>query len=281
MKMKKIKKIQVALWKIYGGIKNILSAFVGRLWSVLPLYTQSYITTHTPPIGNLHYKNRVIKMNVSSTIAYKYLRAYKKEPATIRWLEKNISANSVFYDIGANIGAYSFIALMLSEIAIPIYSFEPGQCTFAVLCENIFLNKMKTIFPIPFPLSDATRLTYFSYGTLRAGSAVHPGVNMNPTLNCCFSHLVQAYSLDDLVRLANLPYPTIMKIDVDGHELQVIRGAHDVIKSPYLKTIQVEIDEKDEGCIQIVDLIENAGLKMIEKSQKGTSRTYDYRFVRV
>jgi len=104
---------------------------------------------------------------------------------------------------------------------------------------------------------------------------------MNPTLNCCFSHLVQAYSLDDLVRLANLPYPTIMKIDVDGHELQVIRGAHDVIKSPYLKTIQVEIDEKDEGCIQIVDLIENAGLKMIEKSQKGTSRTYDYRFVRV
>ena len=50
-------------------------------------------------------------------------------------------------------------------------------------------------------------------------------------------------SLDSLIYEFNLPIPNYLKIDIDGNELLVLKGAKRLLKEPNLKEIFVEIDD--------------------------------------
>ena len=50
-----------------------------------------------------------------------------------------------------------------------------------------------------------------------------------------------AVSLDDLTGLLGAPFPNHMKIDVDGTEADIVRGAPDTLSDPRLKTALVEV----------------------------------------
>ena len=63
-----------------------------------------------------------------------------KEPETVRWVETHLKSGQVFYDIGANVGAYSLIAAKYHHGTVTIYAFEPALQNFPLLVENIRRN---------------------------------------------------------------------------------------------------------------------------------------------
>jgi FkbM family methyltransferase len=124
-------------------------------------------------------------------------------------------------DVGANWGLYS---LLISRAVGPsgkVYAFEPVPEIFARLKEHIALNNATNVIPVPIALSDEKGVAKMS---VRGGGSSF------------FRHLsnefveVQVERLDDFVEREGIERVDAIKIDVEGAELKVIRGADKTIR---------------------------------------------------
>jgi len=158
-----------------------------------------------------------------------------KEPETIEWIESWVKPGDIFFDIGANIGAYSFVA---EKCLAVVYAFEPAIPNFYLLCKNIILNE-STINPIPLMVSRRTGLSKFAYSSFDFGSANH---NKNGWI---FTHDIASITMEDFCWQTGI-YPNHVKIDVDGHEIFILEK---MIFAPPLQTMQIEVPVKSNQII--------------------------------
>ena len=125
--------------------------------------------------------------------------------------------DDIFLDVGANVGSYS---LMLSRLKSAVsYAYEPIPHTYHKLCLNIQLNNLQS------------RVTTKQVCLTSAENHFHP-IYMSTTFNCAnsvasnnFSQdltLVNGSTLD--IETTALDSLTLVKIDVEGHELSVLQG---------------------------------------------------------
>ncbi|PJB71159.1 MAG: hypothetical protein CO093_05740, partial [Alphaproteobacteria bacterium CG_4_9_14_3_um_filter_47_13] len=134
-----------------------------------------------------------------------------KEPLTIRWID-GFAKDSLFWDIGANIGAYTIYAAAAKEIRT--CCFEPSASNYAVLCKNIELNKadhLVTSFPIAF--SAETKIDYLNMVATASGNtggqfASAEGRNTNIFRQSCLG-----FTIDDFIASYKMPVPNHIKID--------------------------------------------------------------------
>lgn len=190
-----------------------------------------------PVTGRLDYRDHSILMRVDSSLQLYRLNACKKEPHTVQWIEATKGEGKVFYDIGANVGAFSFAAALNG---FRVYAFEPSFASFAALCENILLNKREgKIVPFCAALGSRTGITEFTYRSLLPGEVCHTFVK---TKNKS-SQYILGYRLDDFIERFALPHPSCIKIDVDGYEYEVLQGMEKTLRRPELESLQIEIDQ--------------------------------------
>ena len=129
------------LYVLPWRLREVLSATLGGRHHV-PFFTAFRVSLKESirPQGILDYKGGKIFMDLSSSGELVRLRACQKEPETVKWIETHLKPGETFYDIGANVGAYSFVAHKVSGGKSTIYALEPSFSTFAALCRNIMLN---------------------------------------------------------------------------------------------------------------------------------------------
>lgn len=137
--------------------------------------------------------------------------------------------NPVIFDVGANIG---LSALAFSRIdGALIYGFEPAPSTFGFFEENIRANNIKNITPVNLGLSDSKTLMLIGPAEVNNDSGcftVH--VNQNdPTIR---KLLQEAHfdTLDNYVADNNVQRINYIKVDVEGHEVNFLKGAIATIK---------------------------------------------------
>jgi len=193
----------------------------------------------------LDYPDHDIWLRATSATERRWrARACAKEPWTVRWIQDHIGRGEVLYDIGANVGAFSLIAALARGATV--VAFEPGYATFARLCENIQLNACgHSIVPVPLPLSDATGLLTFNYRSLEPGQSRHElgeAFGAATPSTAPYAQPMCAITLDRAVADFGLPAPHHLKIDVDGGELRVLKGAGAVLRGAALRTILIESD---------------------------------------
>jgi FkbM family methyltransferase len=208
----------------------------------------------------------------------------------ITWFEKFFKVGDVFYDIGANIGAYSLVASKLFNGKIQVYAFEPGFSNFGQLSKNIFINNcQESIIPLQIALSDRTGIDVFNYSNLTPGGALHalgePTSYNGEIFEPVFKQPIMAFQLDDLIRSFNIQLPNHVKIDVDGIEFKIIKGAQQLLREPRFKTLMVEIDEANPETQSIVNFLKDRGFTVDSKhkyaggGQTGpASKLYNYLF---
>jgi FkbM family methyltransferase len=162
------------------------------------------------------------------------LHSCKKEPETIAWIEQEFKMGDVFYDIGANVGTYSLVAAARWEDSIRIVAIEPSAINFARLIRNLVLNGYECrVTALPVALGPRTEISTFHCQNLVAGGSLHAlgeardyrGMAFTPAA----SYEILSFDLDTLVRQFHLPAPTHLKLDVDGTELQILRGAEEAL----------------------------------------------------
>lgn len=222
--------------------------------------------------GRLDWDADPIFLSLTTQSDLQRLTSCKKEPETVSWLRDYIKPGTVFYDVGANVGAYSLIAAQLMKGSGTVYSFEPGFANFKTLSENILLNRLsERIIPIQTAVSDTPGFINMSFSTIESGAAKHT-LSFDKTLSD-IQIKVPTLRLDDYVQHHHLPFPSVMKIDVDGGEWGVVEGARKTLAAPSLKTLLIEIDTSDPKSKDTVALIERVGLSLKEKfpREKGKS----------
>ena len=204
------------------------------------------------------------KMNINLSQAIDreiYLSGfYEKEQ--ILFLEdlckkKNISH---FFDIGANIGYYSLYFKKIKNI----FAFEPNKLNFKSLKINKKLNNQKNIQLFNFGLSDTnsdSEIWYTDKNKL-GGSAIYN--DKDPELkkysvNEIIKEKISIKILDEVCNVKNSNI--LIKIDVERHELKVLRGMKEIIKNNNC-ILQIEIGKSDEK--EIFNFLINLGFVYIK-----------------
>lgn len=159
--------------------------------------------------------------------------------------EKCIKPGDTVIDIGANQGEYSLIAARKTGNTGKVLAFEPMKSLYGQLQENIALNKSfeGRITAIPIGLSEQAGVLDL-YG--KAGS--NEGVNtLYPTAEHTVKiESIQLDTLDQQLQNLGITKVDVIKIDVEGAELQVLKGAQKTLRQ-YLPTLLLEINR--ESCL--------------------------------
>lgn len=191
-----------------------------------------------------------------------------KEPEMLEWIEEY--GGGVFFDIGANIGIYSLYYAKTKEGSV--YSFEPSVFNLRQLAKNVSINKMsKRITIISNPLTDITGIASFINGSADEGGALSAfGVDYGhdgETMESEIMYGLLGFSLDDLLEKNILmETPSLIKIDVDGIEHLILKGASNTLKSATLKSLFIEVnDDFEEQSHQVRVILESAGFTLKEK----------------
>jgi FkbM family methyltransferase len=173
-----------------------------------------------------------------------------------------IKEGTVLYDIGGNIGDVTVHAALKTGTKGKVYSFEPHPQTYRRLSEHIQLNKL-------------TNVVAFNVGLgSSAGSFVMEEVENNAGANRIVSPgtvdagrvTVQVVTLDAQVDEHQMLKPDVIKIDVEGFEMQVLIGAKAIIEK-CRPTLFIELSDallklQNETATGLVKLISSYGYKI-------------------
>ena len=209
-----------------------------------------------------------------------------KEPDTIKWIDNfKKKRNVTFWDIGSNIGLFSIYAAKINK-KIQVISFEPSFGNLRILSRNIFINSLsKKICLYPLPLTDqSSKFLYFSESQFLEGVALNK-LKKNPTRNEKNFYKTFSDSLDNLYLSRHCSAPNYMKIDVDGLEYLILKGATHILKNKKLTEILIEINENyTSNKRKILNKLSLHNFKFINKYKcnidNKNSKEYNYLFKR-
>ncbi|KKM05002.1 hypothetical protein LCGC14_1758500 [marine sediment metagenome] len=129
----------------------------------------------------------------------------------------------VALDIGANIGAYTFIMAQLVGKKGQVIAFEPTSWAFSKLKKNMELNNFNNIILNRIALSNETKTEkrhFISSWLVKGGQ--------NPFSKS--DDIIQFITLDDYLLKNGILKVDFIKLDVDGFELKVLQGATKTLK---------------------------------------------------
>jgi FkbM family methyltransferase len=144
------------------------------------------------------------------------------EPEQTSAFISNLNEGQVLFDVGANVGYYTILGAKLVGSRGRVIAFEPVVRNIVYLYRHILLNKARNVSIISAACSDTLSLAAFSRGDNYAtGFLEVNGLKRNE--NEAF--LVPTVTIDIAVRQLGT-YPDVIKVDVEGAELTVLKGAH-------------------------------------------------------
>lgn len=175
----------------------------------------------------------------------------------VQLFKKTIVNGDVVLDIGANIGAHTITFSRLAGEKGSVLGFEPERNNFYTLAGNVAINNLRNTKVYQMAVADET------------GEISIPEIDMQKTTNFGAIELSKssAYEMSYKVPMTtidqlNLNKINFIKIDVEGMETEVIKGAEKTIKQ-FRPLIYAENDrqEKSEG---LISLLKSLGYKIYQ-----------------
>lgn len=234
-------------------LKSFVKSIINRIgWLFYYLLNNRFLVL----IGDASLKYKVLeKRNISAgnkkltfytpnfLMRYRYKTFFYKEPETLQWIDQ-FKSNTVFLDVGANVGLYSIYAAKTKNTTV--YAFEPSFFNLEYLARNIFINGLsEKINIIPLALNNTAGINPFHLTSTVWGGALSTfdqkfddsGKEMHPE----FVYKTTGIDLDTLSKLLQLEKADYVKIDVDGLEHIILSGAKNTLKNA--REILVEIND--------------------------------------
>lgn len=150
------------------------------------------------------------------------------EPWVTNFLLANLKEDSVFVDAGASVGWFSLLAAAFSPKG-RVIAYEPDKDRCSLLCKSKSANGFENLVVSDHALMD--KICKVSLGG-RAHAQVYSG------------DTITAEPLDDSLKSLNQYKVDLVKIDVEGAELRVLRGMKNtILRNPQIKIV-VELHPK-------------------------------------
>jgi FkbM family methyltransferase len=149
------------------------------------------------------------------------------EPPVQAALRRHVAPGAVVYDIGANLGFFSLLAARLAGPQGRVHAFEPAPANAAAIRANAAANGLERIDVLELALADAPG---------RAGLSVPDDASWAfleryaPDRAAGAGIEVEVETVDRLVAAGRLAPPGLVKIDVEGAELDVLAGMEETLR---------------------------------------------------
>lgn len=191
------------------GLRGLYTGALKRSWR---LFSKSEVTRSVPAAGLMVLR------------PWEYIEArlffYRTwEPEITRLVQGKIEPGDVAIDIGANVGYYSLVMSRLAGPAGRVYAAEPSPSIRARLERHLELNGVRNVVVLPFGVSNRSEERY---------------LKLSGESNCGDTHFVDdpdapniegrlpLRRLTDLVPAADLQRCALIKVDVEGMEVEVL-----------------------------------------------------------
>lgn len=159
------------------------------------------------------------------------------EEAVDRALLGSVRPGDVVWDVGANVGHYSVKLADSVGHRGRVFAFEPSPANRERLGANATGHANITI--LPYGLSSQPGRVAFVQGDDQIGATsrlARPEDGASPSL-----HEIDLRRGDDLIKAGEVSPPDALKIDVEGHELEVLDGLAETLRDPRLRALVIEV----------------------------------------
>ena len=223
---------------------RLILALVTRLWRFRQFKGRLFIVDHLLPFVDVMASRygpwlRVRRDDFTNRAAIfgVYGDEIARQIGTLR-------EDAVFLDIGANTGVFSLLAATRTTRGT-VFAFEPNQQLFQDLCFNIGVNGATGIIPLNIALSDRTGTFGLAYNEGHTGAAALQDLNDRwPAGKMDHESIVIAIAPKELGALLHAAEDgdVCIKLDVEGHELNVLQGLKEAGILDRAAWVIVEID---------------------------------------
>lgn len=161
------------------------------------------------------------------------------ETGTLEFIKNNLKKGECFVDVGANIGLMSLHAAKVIGSQGKVYSFEPHPNTVKILRFNVSLNSIENIDVLEKGVGSQSgnAIIYDRWDVNRGGASLFSS-NLEQE-----GFEIQVVTLDEVFGETKI---SMIKIDVEGFELEVLKGAERILSSENPPILVVECTEETE-----------------------------------
>ena len=184
--------------------------------------------------GGLIYLN----LHESAAMVQRAMRTY--EPAKHALISRHLRPGMTFIDVGANKGDFTLLAARLTGPSGRVISIEPEPENHSVLRRSIELNDYANIAVLQVALSDRDGTADLQIGSTSGSHTLSPEFNGSRAVS------VPTRTLDAVAADNRLASVDMIKIDVQGFELAVLRGAAQTLTANPRIVLLLDLPKQDE-----------------------------------
>ena len=181
------------------------------------------------------------------------------------------------YDVGSFEG---LLALFFASRAKQVICYEPNSRNHRRLLDNIELNGFKNVLVRKSGVGEARQQIQLVWNPAMPGGAsaeTSTAAHLQDTVSGAQVETIPVTTLDQDAEEHGLPGPDLIKIDIEGWELQALRGAKQLLQrfrpALYLEMHGETLAEKKRKVADIVQFLEEAGYRQIEHVETGQQVT--------
>ena len=200
-----------------------------------------------PPLVDNLFDTRL----AASTFAeFRATRGFVPSAPEAEMIRRVAAGHPVFFDIGANVGVWT-VALAAAHPKAHVYSFEPAPATFRTLCKNVALNRLANVSAAQVAVSDATGVLAFQitrnrsfFNRLAPRKATAEELGRGRFTE---AHTVDVKSirLDEFCESQGISRIGFLKIDCEGAEPSILKGAERLLRRRAIDLIWMEVDPEN------------------------------------
>jgi FkbM family methyltransferase len=195
------------------------------------------------------------------------------DPFLCALAERYVGRGETVWDVGANIGLFSFCSAARAGAGGRVVAIEPDADMVRLLQRSIAANHLN-VEVLPTAISDRVGFTRFQIASRARAANALAGFGMPDQMGgVAESRIVPTTTLDSL--LGEFGRPALIKIDIEGAELLALRGATTLLRE-VRPIIACEVgDRTPEGGTTdaVTRLLIDAGYELLDASTDGTSFT--------
>lgn len=172
-----------------------------------------------------YHGHLLMHLDIQSWVERKILCKGYYEPWVSNFIARCLKPGHVALDVGANIGCHTLVMADAVGETGCVLAFEPNPRILQRLHANLQVNRFDRVEVFPLALGDESgEASIFAPAETEPNQGL-ASMHRSNLGSGCDSVTVRVRMLDDIVRERKLERVDLIKLDVEGHELQVLKGA--------------------------------------------------------
>jgi FkbM family methyltransferase len=201
-----------------------------------------------------------LNLHESAAMVQRAMGSY--EPAKHALIRRHLRQGMTFIDVGANKGDFTLLAARLAGNSGRVISIEPEPENHSILERSIALNDYTNIKVMQFALSDRDGIANLQIGSTSGSHTLSPEFDLLRTV------AVPTRTLDGVVAEQRLAPVDMIKIDVQGLELAVLRGASETLRANPRIVLLLDLPKQSEKRRAIGEYLAQFGFTYFPESDE-------------